>query len=610
MNPTSSAPPWRLRRLLRAQARLLVPGGFAMAARAMVLILLPWPLKFIIDSVLLDKPLPSALALWLPDPGRDPLALLTALALTMLALGVADAALAYFGNRAFLDAGQRVVFALRRELFGHLLRLPPSFHRGRRAGELMSRLSGDVNRLQDFLAAVGTGIIPHFLTIAGMLAVMVALDWRYALVALAITPVLALISERWTGKLRRALRAVRASDGALWGMAQETLGAVPLVQSCGRESHEEARFAAQAQTSLAASLLANRAQAQFTPLVNLVIALGSGAITWYGAMRVLRGDLTAGDLLVFLAYLRGLVTPARQLAKAGPVYGRTMVALERIREIFATQPAIADKPGVLPPETSTGRIEFRGVYFGHLAGSSVLEDISFTIEPGRLVALVGPTGAGKSTIAALAARFADPVGGAILLDGRDLRDLPLAYVRRRVAVMAQESMLLAAPVWENIAYGRIGADRAAAIRAARRAGVEEIIAALPHGFDHELAERGASISGGQRQAIAMARAVLADAPVVILDEPSASLDAFSEVQMMAALRRVTAARAALVIAHRLATIERADTILVLERGRIVQAGTHRSLLAEGGLYASLWRSQNRSAGFATEGRLGGPVPAA
>jgi|UniRef100_UPI00260771FD ATP-binding cassette subfamily B protein len=300
--------------------------------------------------------------------------------------------------------------------------------------------------------------------------------------------------------------------------------------------------------------------------------------------------LTPGDLLVFLAYLRGIATPARQLAKAGRVISRAGVALERIGEYRSEVPRVVDSPAAVAPSVRARRLEFTAVGFGYRPGEVILRDISFTLEPGKTVALVGPTGSGKSTIASLIPRFYDPTEGAVLLDDRNLRSLPLSYLRQQVAVVLQEPALFQASIWENIAYGRVGAQREDAVRAAREVGVDQLIEQLPSGYDAMVSERGLSLSGGQRQCIAIARAMLCDAPVVILDEPSSSLDARTERDLMLALSRLASRRAALVIAHRLSTVMSADLILVLDHGQIVQRGMHADLLASGGLYASLWQA--------------------
>jgi len=583
--------PWSLWRHIRPCLGQLSIAGLAMILRAAVLVIAPWPLKYIVDTVLHNHPAPTWIRAILADPEHHRMLLLDLLTGATLLFGIADSALDYTGNRTFLDAGQQVVCAVRRELFGHLISLPPDFHRRRRAGELMTRLTDDVQRLQEYIAMIGTGVLPHGLTILGMLVVMLIVDWRYALAVGAMAPVLVWISAHWSALLRANLRRVRGNDGELWGTAQEMLGAVQLVQASGRQAHEEKRFADQANVSLASNLHASLTQAQFPPLVNLVISVGGGLLTWYGATRVLAGQISTGDLLVFIAYLRGMVTPARQIAKAAPVLSRAAIAMERIREIFAERPSVTNRPGVVAPAACLGLLTFENASFSYQPTRRTLTDISFHLEPGRTIALAGPSGAGKSTIAALATRFIDPEAGRITLDGRDLRNLPLSFVRRNVTLLAQEPLLLHGTVWENIAYARPGADRQAAEQAAMAAGVHDIIAALPHGYDQPVAERGATLSGGQRQCIAIARATLADSPVIILDEPTSSLDATTEHQIMAALKRLTERRATLIIAHRLSTIRAADQIIVLQNGVVAQTGTHSELMLRSGVYANLVAAQ-------------------
>ncbi|MDA8095741.1 MAG: ABC transporter ATP-binding protein [Betaproteobacteria bacterium] len=564
-----------------------------MSARAGVLLVLPWPLKFIVDNVIFKKPLPLWANGLLPDPATQGPALLDALGLTMLALGLADAALVYFGNRIILDAGQRIVLALRRDLFAHLQRLSTDFHRRHMSGEVMSRLSADTREVQDFISALGIDILPHVLTIVGMAAVMLRVDWRYALITLSVAPLLGAIAHHFAGRLRRALRKVREEEGALWGSAQEVLANASLVQAFDRADHEDRRFHEKARKGFDAALLANRLQSSFSPMMNATIAVATSAITWYGAVRVTLGALTPGDLLIFLAYLRGIVTPARQLAKTGRTFGRAAVAMERIGEYRAERATVAEARETRTPPQISGRVDVRAVSFGYAPQHRILDDISFVLEPGKTVALVGTTGSGKSTLAHLIARFYDPEAGSILFDGCDLRTLPLNFLRRQVAIVPQEPLLFNAPIWENIAYGREGATREDAIEAATAAGVDEVITKIPGGYDGTAGERGLTLSGGQRQCIAIARAMLCDAPVVILDEPSSSLDATTEQRLMRALERLRARRAALVIAHRLSTVKNADSILVLEQGRIVQRGTHAQLLEARGGYADLWQATER-----------------
>lgn len=580
---------------IRCEWRRLSAGSIAMAMRAGVLLLLPWPLKFIVDSVILRKPLGTWAAAVLPDPLMHRLALLHVLGAAILVLGLADAGLAYVGNRLLLDAAQRIGLAVRRDFFAHLLRLPLAFHRQRHSGELVARIGGDINALQQFVAAVGIDLVPQFLTICGILGVMLAMNWRYGVLTLAVAPVLMWIARHFAGRIRGAARLARRREGEQSGATQEVLGNIQLVQAYAREDHEESRFAERADAVLDAALRGNRAQAGFAPSMNLAIAVASGCIAWYGALLVLGGALTAGDLLVFLAYLRAIAAPARQLAKAGRMFGRAAVALERIDEYRAYRSDIRESGHALAPSRCTGRLEFRAVSFAYETDQPAIRDVSFVLETGRAVALVGPTGAGKSTIAALAVRFHDPHAGAVLLDGHDVRELGLHFVRTRVALIPQEPQLFHAPLWANIAYGREGAGRRDAIAAAVAAGVDEVIASLPGGFDLLVGERGATLSGGQRQCVAVARAMLSDAAVVILDEPSSSMDPLTERRLVNALQVLSQQRAVLLIAHRLATVVDADTILVLDRGRIVQRGSHAQLLAGGGTYQRLWQAHSEAA---------------
>ncbi len=581
---------WTLRRYLRPYLPELTTAASLMTARSVFLLFAPWPLKLILDSVILRKPLPWWAAGLLPNPLTHRFALLEYLGTALLFVGIADATLAYLGNRLLLRTGQRTVFDIRRDLFAHIQRLSLSFHRRQRAGDLMSRLGGDIQTLQNFVVGIGTGLFAHVLTMAGMVAIMLMIDWRYALVVLAAAPVLLLLVQNYATRLTKALRLARRKEGELWGKVQEVISNVHLVQAYGRETHEDDRFAEQAGLSLDATLEASELQSQFTPLIGLVMALATGVVVWYGAVQVLAGKITAGDLLVFLAYLRGLATPVRQIAKMAGVMGKSSVAAERIGDVFSAESEIREPSNPRVAISCAGSVEFRSVDFGYFPGAPVLHDISFRVESGQTIALVGSTGAGKSTLVSLISRFYDPACGQILLDGHDLREMPLAFVRNQVALVPQEVLVFHGSVWENIAYGRAGAGREDAITAAQAAGIHDRIARFPDGYDTVVGERGMTLSGGQRQCLSIARAMLRNAPIVILDEPTTGLDAKTERIVAEALRRLTEGRTTFVIAHRLATITAADRILVLERGRLVQTGTHKQLLQEEGRYRHLWIS--------------------
>lgn len=592
MNGRSLKHSWWALSYLKAEWRALSLGSVLMIARAGVLLAVPWPLKYIVDNVIFQRRLSHSMAALLPDPISQRMLLLDELALMMLALGAANAAFGYFGNRLFLDTGQRVVFKIRSDLFAHLQRLSLAFHRSNRAGEVMTRLTGDVKELQDFVAAIGIDVLPNVLTIVGMAVVMMIVDVRFALMAMVVAPLLIWLARSYATRLRQALRHVRRHEGALTGVAQEILSAVQVVQAFGREGDEDRRFAEHAGESLNANLKANAIQSQFGPIMNVSIAAATGLISWYGAASVINGAISPGELLIFLAYFRGMAAPARQIAKTGRTIGRAVVAFERIGEYRALRSNIAESPHAAAPQGRARAVQFDRVEFAYRAGHPVLKDISLVLEPGRTVALVGATGSGKSTVAGLVPRFYDPTAGTVTLDGTDLRELPLQYIRRQIALVLQEPVLFQASVWENIAYGLEGAGRLEAIGAAEAVGVADIIERLPDGFETLVSERGQTLSGGQRQCVSIARAMLRDAPIVILDEPSSSLDSRSEKRIMAAIERLIDHRAALVIAHRLSTVMKADEILVMERGCIVQRGSHSDLVGSGGTYSMLWQAMN------------------
>ncbi len=376
---------------LRPETPALGLGAAVMSLRALVLLALPWPMKAIIDNVIFRHALPRWLAGLAADPHTQRVLLLDELALAMLVLGGMDALLVYAGNRVLLNAGQRVMFAIRFALFAHLQRLPLAFHRNRRSGDLNLRMSEDVKQLQDFVTSLGIDLLPHAVTVLGMAVVMLLLDWRYALLTLAAAPPLVIITFLFTRKLRHAVRQTRQHEGMLNGIAQEILACVQVVQAFNRETHEEARFQAQANKSLRAGQSANRVQAQFGAAMGLAITGATAMISWYGAVRVLDGRLSAGELLVFLAYLRGFATPARQLAKTGRVSSRALIAIERIGECLAENSQLAEQPGAMAPAHPVQRISLRQVGFGYHPGRSVLSNISFDLTVGRQMALVGAT---------------------------------------------------------------------------------------------------------------------------------------------------------------------------------------------------------------------------
>ncbi len=579
---------WGLLRLVRFEKGPVVAIVLLLGARSVLLLLIPWPLKLIVDSVIYQRPLWAWLAPFLPDPAADRMGLLTILGLSMLVLGAAENMLAYHGERLLLITGQSAIFQLRSRLFAHLQRLSLAFHRRQRIGDLMSKLGGDIQRLQDFVVNVGAGIFSHFLTFAGMAAILLKIDWRYGLIVLSTVPPLLWVTQNYNRRVKASLRRARKKEGEVWSLAQETLSAVQLVQAYGREASEDERFRTRVDESLGFTLEATSLQLQLPRLVGFVFAAGTAVALWLGAIEVLRGAISAGEMLVCLAYLRGMATPIRQMAKTVSSVGKAEVSAERLAELLAETTDVREAADAISPESCIGELEFRSVCFAYGAERDTLMEVSFHLGAGQMVALVGATGAGKTTIASLIPRFHDPTRGQILLDGVDLRRLSLAYLRSHIALVTQEPILFSGTVWENIAYGRLDADRNAAIAAARATGVHDLIEQLPAGYDTLIGERGATLSGGQRQYISFARAMLRKAPIIILDEPTSGLDAVAEFRLGQALKRLTAGRTTLIIAHRLTTIAAADLILVIDHGRIAQSGTHEQLLRSGGKYAEFW----------------------
>jgi subfamily B ATP-binding cassette protein MsbA len=397
----------------------------------------------------------------------------------------------------------------------------------------------------------------------------------------------------FTRRIKQASRAVRKKEGEIASVVEEVLSSIRVVKAFAREDYEQERFERQSLETVETALRARSLKAKLAPLVEVIVAAGTCLVLWYGVGLVLDGSITPGSLLVFLIYLGKMYKPMRELSKMADTISKTAVGYERIREVIETEREVRNLPGARNAPDFKGEIEFSHVSFGYSPDSLILKDLNLHIAPGQVAALVGPTGAGKTTIASLVARFYDPTSGQVKIDGADIRKYKLKTLRRQISFVLQENLLFRAPVWQNIAYGRPEASREEIIRAAKFANADEFIVRLSEGYDTMVGERGVTLSGGQRQRIAIARAIIRQAPILILDEPTSAIDAASEELVFEALDRLMKDKTSLVIAHRLATVQRADVIFVLAEGKIVQQGTHRELLARGGLYAELYEIQFR-----------------
>ncbi|MHB8460385.1 MAG: ABC transporter ATP-binding protein [Candidatus Limnocylindrales bacterium] len=562
----------------------------------------PWPLKLIFDSVLNHLPLPAFLA-FLPTAPDARLAVLSiAMALIAVALGV----FGYVSTVWLAEAGQRLVYDVRVALFGHLTSQSLAFHHGRTTGDLMSRLSGDAQALQAMMITAVPTLLNNVLTMVGIVVIMFLVDWRFALVTLALVPVLHLSARSMIAGLKAAVRQARRQEGFASGVAQEVLAAIAAVQVFGREADERDRFASATADGLAASRRAIALQSGLTTVAGGIMALGAVPVVWLGALAIISGQLTVGELLLFTAYLRATYTPIRQMAKLAIVFGQGMAAAERIAEILDTAAEVPERATARAPGSGRGTLTFEHVGYRYATGRSVLEDVELEVPAGTRLAVVGATGSGKSTLVRLIPRFYDPTTGSVRLDGVDLRDLTLAGLRGRVALVTQEPYVFRGTVWENIAYGAAGPrlSREASIAAARAAGVDEVLEGLRDGYDTLVSERGSTLSGGQKQCISVARAMARDPRVLVLDEPTTGLDARAEAVLVAALDRLAQGRTTIVVSHQLGAVQGADQIVLLDHGRIVERGTHRELLEARSRYWDLHSVQaGRLAPEAADGRI-------
>ena len=571
--------------------RTLVGGSIVALLGVTALRLLePWPLKFVIDR-LVDARLPvvgDAPFATLPTSTLIPLCALALVAIVGLKAGTE-----YLSSVGFSLIGNRVMTAIREDLFSHLQRLSLGFHVRRRAGDLTLRLLGDVGMLKETLVTAALPLVASLLVLVGMLGVMLALNWRLALVAMLPLPLLWISGLTIRRRIREASRRQRHRESTMAASAAESLTAIRTVQAMGLERQVAAGFVGANRSSLHEGVRAGRLAAALERSVDVLTAAATALVLWYGAGEVLRAALTPGDLLVFLTYFKNAMRPARDYAKYSGRLAKAGAAGERILELLDEQPLVRDRDGARAVTRLTGAVRFEQVSFAYGPDEpAVLDALDLVIRPGERVAITGPSGAGKSTIASLLLRLYDPAAGRVLVDDQDLRALTIASLRGQIDLVPQDTVLFAASLHDNIALaaGR-EVTRDDVSRAARLANAHDFIERLPRGYDTVVGERGATLSNGQRQRIAIARAALRNGPLLILDEATVGLDMANTHLVHDALERLAHGRTAIVITHDLAFAARADRILHLDGGRIVEAGDHASLMARNGRHAALWRLQ-------------------
>jgi len=581
-----------IRDLLAPHSKALTFGLLAAVGEGIANLLEPWPLKIVLDNVLKGRPIHGWLNPFiLHISAGDKHGVLLFAAAAALAIAMVGALCSYYEKYFTTSVGQRVMHDLRGRLYSRMQRLSLAFHNQAQTGDLLSRITSDIDAVQSFVSSGLLSALINSLTLLGMIGVMFYINWKFTLIALSVVPLLFLVVFRYTRLIKKSSKQVREQEGKIASVIQEVLTSIHVVKAFAREDYEQRRLEEESLESIERALRARSLKAKLYPFVEIIVAVGTSLVLWFGARMVLDGTLSAGSLVVFILYLGKMYKPMQDLSKMTDAYSKAAVGYDRIREVLEMKSDVKDMRGARPAPRFKGQIEFDNVTFGYEADRSILQGLSLRVEPGQVAALVGPTGAGKSSVFSLLSRFYDPLSGTVKIDGRDIRTFTQKSLREQISFVLQETLLFHGPIWKNIAYGKPGARREEIIQAAQLANADEFIDKMPGGYDTLVGERGVTLSGGQRQRIAIARAVIRNTPILLLDEPTSGLDAASEQLVFEALHRLMKGKTCMVIAHHLATIRNADVIYVMQDGAIAEQGTHDELLEKAGLYAELHELQ-------------------
>jgi ATP-binding cassette, subfamily B, bacterial len=581
-----------IRDLLAPHSKALTLGLLAAVGEGVANLLDPWPLKIVLDNVLRGRQIHGWLNPFiLRISAGDKHGVLLFAAAAALAIAMIGALCSYYEKYFTTSVGQWVMHDLRGRLYSRMQRLSLAFHDQAKTGDLTSRITGDIDSVQSFITTGLLSALINSLTLVGMIGVMFYINWKFTLIALSVVPVLFLVVFRYTRLIKKSSKQVREQEGKIASVIQEVLTSMHVVKAFAREDYEQRRLEEESLESVELAMRARGLKAKLYPIVEIIVAIGTSLVLWFGARMVLDGTLSSGSLVVFILYLGKMYKPMQDLSKMTDAYSKAAVGYDRIREVLEMESDVKDLPGARPASRFKGLIEFDNVTFGYEAERPIFQGLSLRVKPGQVAALVGPTGAGKSSVFSLLSRFYDPLSGVVKIDGRDIKTFTQKSLREQISFVLQETILFHGPIWKNIAYGKPGARREEIIKAAQLANADEFIDKMPHGYDTLVGERGVTLSGGQRQRIAIARAVIRNTPILLLDEPTSGLDAASEQLVFEALNRLMKGKTCMVIAHHLATIRSADVIYVVQDGAIAEHGTHDELLEKGGLYAELHELQ-------------------
>ena len=584
--------------LIRPYRGTLVGIFLAMLVETVMSLATPWPLKIILDNVIGDHkmaPMLHRLVGPMLDEGlrshesRLHVAGLAALAFVVISL--LGAVASYIDNYYTESVGQWVAHDLRMKMYGHLQRLSLGYYNTHATGTILSTITADIQTIEGFASSSTLNIVVDLLTIVCMLGLMFWLNWDFTLIAVGVTPFLLLFVSRFKKAVKKATHEVRKEQSEIVAVVQQGLESIQAVKAFGQEATEEAQLQLVSQATVSAALKARSVKALLSPVVTITVSLCTAVVLWRGAALILEKTMTVGELTVYLAYLTKFFKPVKDLATTTNAVAQAAVGAERVREILDTDAVIPEKKDGLAPEAVKGTIEFEHVAFGYDPANLILTDVSFKIEAGQFVGIVGPTGAGKSTVVSLIPRFYDVESGSVKMDGEDVREYKLKPLRDKIGYVLQDTVLFRGTILENIAFGRPAATREEVIAAAKLANADEFISKMPLGYETMVGERGSTLSGGQRQRIGIARVMVRNSPILLLDEPTAALDSESEKLVIDALEKLMEGRTVIAIAHRLSTIRDANQIIVINEGVVAENGTHEQLMAVNGIYAALHRTQ-------------------